>query len=467
MKPSISVQMGQSLHLTPQLLQSIRLLQLPALELEQEVKAALEQISKAVAEQREVNEKRIKALEESKSTADFDQKLDRIEDSMKTAERVHREWMRQQDQVKSDQLRDDAAWKAARLEDERKYEARLNRMALGLGSSGDDEKKGAKILETKLYEKAMRQGFESLTADEKKVLTVANDPTGGYLAPPQYEASIIKAIVNVSPFRGLVGVRQSGAGELQLPKRTQTAAASWVGEIATRSETQNPAWGLMKIPAHELMAECRISMANLEDSKFDLEAELSGEFAEQFAVSEGAAVASGNGVGKPLGFLDANAAGPSTPIDYTVSGASATIAGASGSEGDGLVNLYHAIKTGYANNGTWVMNRASLGKVRLLKDTVGRFLWQASPDLESRSPGLLMGAPIVECPDMPNEGAGAFPVAFGDFRRGYTLVDRVGMTIMRDPYTLQGSGQVKFTARRRLGGQVILGECLRLLKCST
>jgi HK97 family phage major capsid protein len=434
---------------------------------ETEVKAALEAINKAVSDQRDVNEKRMKALEESRSTADFDQKLDRIEDSMQKAERVQREWMRQQDEVKAKQLVEEAQWKQARLEEERKYEARLNRMALGLGGGKDDESKGSKILETKIYEKALRHGFERLTADEVKVLTVASDVTGGYLAPPQYEQSIIKAIVLVSPFRSLVSVRQSGATELQLPKRTQTAAASWVGEIATRSETQNPNWGLMKVPAHELMAEARISMQNLEDSAFNLEAELSSEFSEQFAVAEGAAVASGNGVGKPLGFLDANAAGPSTPIDFTVSGATSTIAGASGSEGDGLVNLYHAVKSGYASNGTWVMNRSSLGKVRLLKDTVGRFLWQASPDLESRSPGLLLGAPIVECPDMPNEGAGAFPIAFGDFKRGYSLVDRIGMSIMRDPYTLQSSGQVKFTARRRIGGQVTLGESLRLLKCST
>jgi HK97 family phage major capsid protein len=221
----------------------------------------------------------------------------------------------------------------------------------------------------------------------------------------------------------------------------------------------------MKIPAHELYAEARISLANLEDSAFDLEAELSAEFAEQFGVAEGAAVASGNGVGKPLGFLDANAAGPSTPIDFTVSGGASSIAGASGSEGDGLVNLFHAVKTAYASRGRWALNRASLGKVRLLKDTQGRYLWQ--PGLSESAPATILGAPYTECPDMPNEGSGTFPIAFGDWQRAYTLVDRVGMAITRDPFTVASSGQVKFTARRRVGGQVILGEALRLLKCST
>lgn len=431
-----------------------------------EVKDALEKLHTAVKEQRELAEKRFKAIEAGQSTSDFDEKIDRVNDTIQKFERTQREWLAQQDKKAAQMIADDAAWKAARIEEERKFEARINRAALGLGGGTDEMVlRGKEMKAQEVYNKGLRKGFEKLNEDEVKVLTVASDPTGGYLAPPQYEREIIKALVLSSPMRGIVGVRQSSAGELQLPKRTQTAAATWMGEVGTRSETQNPNWGLMKIPAHELYAEARISMANLEDSAFNLEAELAAEFGEQFGVAEGAALISGNGVGKPLGFLDANAAGPSTPIDFTVSGGATTIAGGSGDEGDGLVNLFHAVKTGYASNGRWLLNRNSLGKVRLLKDTQGRYLWQ--PGLTESAPATILGAPYTECPDMPNEGSGAFPIAFGDWKRAYTLVDRTSMVITRDPYTLAANGQVKFSARRRVGGQVILGEAIRLLKCST
>lgn len=433
---------------------------------ENEVKTALEAIKTGFEEFKKVNDKRLEALKAEKGTADFDEKLDRINETLAKQGRVHNEWLKQQDEIKAKREAEEVAWKVARQEEERKFEARVNRMALGLGASTDVEiLRGQGIIERKSYDKFLRKGLETLSADERKVLTVSNDVTGGYLAPPSYQAEIIKAIVLVSPFRGIVNVKQIGTGEMQQPKRTTTAAAAWVSEIGTRSETTNPAWGLLKVPVHELMAEARVSMANLEDSAFNLEDELSQEFAEQFGVSEGAAIASGNGVGKPLGFLDANAAGPSVPIDFTVSGAATTIAGASGTEGNGLVNLFHAVKTGYAANGRWVLNRASLGKVRLLKDTQGRYLWE--PGLAASAPASILGAPYTEMPDMPNEGANTFPIAFGDWKRAYTLVDRIEMSIVRDPYTIANVGQVKFFARRRTGGQVMLGEAIRLLKCST
>jgi HK97 family phage major capsid protein len=431
-----------------------------------ELKKSHEELMTAFEEHKKTADARIAAVKAERGTADFDEKLEKLGEVMNHADRSRREWQKQQDALEAKRAADELAWKTLQAETDRKMEARINRAALGLGGGVIGEELGRSLVEQKAYDRFLRKGAEMLSADERKVLTVANDTTGGYLAPPTYEQSIVKAIVLVSPFRGIVTTQQIGTGELLQPKRTQTAAAQWVSEIGTRSETQNPAWGLMKIPVHELMAEARISMANLEDSAFNLEAEITQEFAEQFGVSEGAAVASGNGVNKPLGFLDANAAGPGVPIAYTISGSTATIAGASGVEGDGLINLFHAVKTGYAANGRWVLNRASLGKVRLLKDTNGRFLWDPGLGLGAAPPTIL-GAPYTEMPDMPNEGAGAFPIAFGDWKRAYKLVDRIDMSIVRDPYTIANVGQVKFFARRRTGGQVVLGEAIRLLKCST
>jgi HK97 family phage major capsid protein len=161
------------------------------------------------------------------------------------------------------------------------------------------------------------------------------------------------------------------------------------------------------------------------------------------------------------------------PIAYTPSTQASTIAGAAAGaagQGDPLVTLFHAVKTAYARNGLWALNRKSLGKVRMLKDTTGQYLWQPgvgqSGTLMQGIAPTILGAGYVECPDMPDEGANAFPIAFGDWKRAYTLVDRIDMAVTRDPYTLASSGQVKIFARRRVGGQVVLGEALMLLKCA-
>jgi HK97 family phage major capsid protein len=430
-----------------------------------EVKAAVEELNTAFNEMKKVNDARIKAIEAGRSGAEFDEKLSRIQDVLNTQEKVQREWKRQQEVSEKKRLADDLERQAKQDEQERKMEARINRHLLGLGGAGEDARSADERLARQTYDNYLRHGAERLGESEKKVLVVSNDSTGGYLAPPSFVAEIIKAEVLFSPMRALVDVRQIGSGELQQPKRTGTAAATRVGEIQTRVESTNPSWGLVKISAPEMYAEARISNANLEDSAFSLEQELQGEFGEQFGVTEGNEIINGNGVNKCLGILDAAAAGPATPISFTVSGSAATIKGASGAEADGLINLFHAVKTAYAIRGTWIMNRQSLGKVRLLKDTTGQYLWQ--PGLVAGMPNSILGAPYVETPDMPDESANAFPIAFGDWKRAYKLAERLDMAITRDPLTLANVGQVKFFARRRVGGQVVLGEAIRLLKCST
>lgn len=439
-----------------------------------EVKAALTEIQKSFEEHKKINEARLDAIAREKSTSDFDEKLARINDAISKQEDVHRRWMREQERLSEKKALEEKEFQLKQQEAERKMEARINRAVLGLGGNAMEDARLDEKLKWKVYEKYLRFGeAKALSSEEQKVLQVSNDPAGGYLAPPTFIQDIIKAVVLYSPMRSLVNVIKSGSTEVQLPKRTRTAAATRVGEASTRSESQNPLWGLMKLTAPEMYAEARVTQANLEDSAFNLEQLLSDEFSEQFGVLEGYEVINGTGVGECLGFLDASAAGPSTPIAYTVSGGATTIAGASGSEADGLINLFHNVKTAYASKGTWVLNRASLGKVRLLKDTAGRYLWQAGGNpsgvggLDASAPGTILGAPYVEAPDMPNEGSGAFPIAFGDWKRAYTLVDRVELAITRDPFTLASTGQVKFFARRRVGGQVVLGEAIRLLKCST
>jgi HK97 family phage major capsid protein len=414
-----------------------------------EIKTALDEMQKVWKEFRAENDKQLTELK-AKGHADplGEEKLQKLTGSLDRIEKEHK----------------------ARVDD---LETKLNRAALGdLGGEKAETKKAREAKAA--FFGAMRRGEERLTLDERKVLTVSSDAGGGWLAPLDFVAEIIKAEVLYSPMRALVNVRRTSASAVQIPKRTGTAAATRSGEVATRTESQNPSWGLVTIPAPEMYAETRVTLADLEDSAFNLEQLIIDEFSEQFGVKEGAEIISGAGVNACLGFLDANAAGPSTPISYTFSGQAATIAGAaagSAGQGDPLVDLFHAVKTAYAARGTWVLNRKSLGAIRKLKDTTGQYLWQPgvgqSGTLGQAMSPTILGAPYVECPDMPDEGAGAFPIAFGDWKRAYQLVDRVEMSVVRDPFTIANVGQVKITARRRVGGQVVLGEAIRLFKCAT
>lgn len=343
-------------------------------------------------------------------------------------------------------------------------EAKLNRLSLA-GSADpatrEDERKHRANEWLKAAVGAITKGEFNLTADQQKTLndvkeeykamSVGNDTTGGYLAPLEYVREIIKGVTEISPVRSMVRVRQTATKGIQIPKRTGQFAARWVAEQEQRSETDGLRYGMWEIPVHEIYALVDISEQNLEDSAFDMEAEIRFEANEQFAVAEGAAVVSGNGVGKPQGFLDASAG-----LAETVSGDATKITA------DGLLTLKHGIKTAYTRNAVFALNRTSLGSVRKLKDTTGQYLWM--PGIALGKPNSIDGDPYVELPDMPNEAAGSFPVAYGDFARAYTLVDRIQMSILRDPYTQATSGNIRYIFRKRQGGQVVLAEALRKLK---
>ena len=302
-----------------------------------------------------------------------------------------------------------------------------------------------------------RKAFDRVMA-EAKALGISNDTTGGYLAPVELVREIIKGVTEISPVRQLVRVRSTVNKALNVPKRTGQFAAQWVADQGTRSETDGLRYGMIEIPTHEMYALVDISHQNLEDSAFDLEAEIRAETDEQFALAEGTAVVSGNGVGKPEGWMT------NADVGNTVSGTAATIADSTG-QANGLLTLKHAIKTAYTRNASWALNRTTLGSVRKLKDGQNNYIWM--PGLAQGKPNTIDGDPYVEVPDMPSEGANTYPIAYGDFMRAYTLVDRLNMVALRDPYTQATSGNIRFLMYRRIGGQVMLAEAIRKLKCST
>ena len=253
----------------------------------------------------------------------------------------------------------------------------------------------------------------------------------------------------MSPIRNIARVRQTSNRSVQVPTRTGTFSATFVAETGTRSETTGLTYGMEEITAHELYALVDISEQDVEDSAFNMESELSGEFAMQFAKAEGTAFVNGTSAGQPEGFMT------NSSVGTTNSGAGAALTA------NGLIDLYSAVKTDYARNGTFVFNRATLGKIRQLVDSNGSYVFQAGFSLQVGVPNTILGQPYIEAPDMPDVGSSAKPVAFGDFNRAYMIVDRVALAILRDPFTQATSGTIRYVARRRLGGQVVMAEAIR------
>lgn len=290
-------------------------------------------------------------------------------------------------------------------------------------------------------------------AKYRNVLVKGDDAGAGYLAaPPDVIRDIIKDVIEVSPIRALATVRNIGGPSLKRPKRTSAAgAATRVGERETRSDTGDPAYGMISIDAPEMFARARISQQMLEDSDYDLMGELREEFTTQFAVKEGNEFLTGLGAANQAEGL------------LTASGVTEVISGhASQIKADALISIYYGLKSPYTGSARWLLNRLTVRDIRSLKDGNGVFIW--APGIAGATPNTIMGTPYVEIPGMDNVGAGNYPVIFGDIKRAYTVVDRIGMQMQTDFTTGADDGIVIFRARKRVGGGVFQTEAYQKLK---
>ncbi len=301
----------------------------------------------------------------------------------------------------------------------------------------------------------LRKDISGVGPDERKALVSSDDTAGGYLVSPEISNELLKTITEFSPIRSIARVRPTSKNEIWVRKRTGQFAARHVGETETRTETTGLAYGMEKIPNHEMYADVVVSNQELEDSDFNLESEISMEAGEQFGVAEGNDFILGNSINKAEGFL-VNAAIVAAKIAGDTAGDVSVT---------DILNLYYGIKDGYARNATWTMRRATVQKVVLFKDDANHYIWM--PSLVGTMPQTLLGRPILECIDMPAVASLAYAVAFGDFRRGYTIVDRLQMSVLRDPYSQKMSGSVEFMVRKRVGGQVVQAEAIKILQCKT
>ncbi|MCW1429157.1 phage major capsid protein [Novosphingobium sp. JCM 18896] len=307
----------------------------------------------------------------------------------------------------------------------------------------------------------LRQGRES----EIKSLSGSVLADGGYAVPREIDAAIAARLRNISPIRSIAQVVQTGTAGYRKLITTSGTAAGWVSETAARPETATPAFAEIVPPAGELYANPAVSQTMLDDAAFDLESWLAGEIATEFARAEGQAFVSGSGTNQPKGFLAAPTA--ATADGVRAFGTLQFLASGNASGFDAapdlkLIDLVHQLKAAHRQNATWVMNATTLASVRKLKDAHGAFLWQ--PGIAQGQPDRLLGYPVVEAADMPDVAAGTFPIAFGNFQAGYLIAERNATTILRDPFT--NKPFVHFYATKRVGGQVLDSDAIKLLKIS-
>ena len=301
-----------------------------------------------------------------------------------------------------------------------------------------------------------------LRALEVKAMSVGSNPDGGYVVPVEIEQAIGERLNSISPIRSIAGQRTISANVYKKPFMTAGPAVGWVGETDARPQTTSPTLDQLSFPAMELYAMPAATATLLEDAAVNLDQWLATEVDQAFAVQEGAAFVAGDGSNKPKGFLSyttiANASWVWGDIGYIATGAAGAFAASNPS--DVLVDLIYALKAGYRQNAAFVMNRKTQAAIRKFKDAQGDYLWQ--PPAQAGGRASLMTFQVVEAEDMPDIAANSLSVAFGDFGRGYLVVDRQGVTVLRDPFTAKP--YVLFYTTKRVGGGVQDFDAIKLLK---
>ena len=305
----------------------------------------------------------------------------------------------------------------------------------------------------------LRRGREA----EVKSISGAVPGDGGYAVPREIDALIASQLKAMSPIRQVAQIVQVGTAGYRKLITTGGTDSGWVSETAARPETATPQFQEIAPPSGELYANPAASQAMLDDAAFDLEGWIASEIAMEFARAEGAAFVNGTGANQPAGFLTvptsaANDAGrPYGTLQYTGSGDAAGL-------GDtielALIELVHTMKAAHRQGASWVMNSATLAQIRKLRTADGALLWQ--PGLVEGQPDRLLGYTIVEAEAMPDVAAGTTPIAFGNFKAGYLIAERSSTSILRDPFT--NKPFVHFYATKRIGGQVLDSDAIKLLK---
>lgn len=361
------------------------------------------------------------------------------------------------DETKFDKMTAEITEKMEAIQKEQQKTAAM--LERGNLDGGNDAKKAEAEAREKLNEFARKGDKGSL---EIRAMSTDSNPNGGYLVMPELSATVVSRIFETSPLRLVANVEQTGAKSRDFLIDDDEGTAEWSGEKAVASE-DTPQVGMKSIVAHDITAKMTATADMLEDAYLDLSAWLQNKGADKIGRTENTAFVVGDGVNKPRGFLDyGNYSSPGVyqrdAIEQVISGAATTFTA------EGLIDLTASLKEAYQANAVWMMQRASYGAVLKLKGADNfyfgpTFLKDGTPTMQ------ILGKRVIFADDMEAIGTGGNLIAaYGDFRAGYTILDRIGLQVLRDPYT--ADPYTIFRLRRRTGGDVTNFEAIKLLRAA-
>jgi HK97 family phage major capsid protein len=338
--------------------------------------------------------------------------------------------------------------KSAREEMEAKYDA-LEAQIKAPNLSGDS--KAQVNEELKAFDSMLRKGDKSMEAAEFKLLRTDNDADGGYLVPDPLEGEIIKKITEISPIESVARVVTMGSKTSSTPARTALVSVGMVGE-AQQDASSNSTYGKEMLVAKKGQVTVETTVEELQDASYNVFNEISTDVAESMAQLRGSQFVNGSAAGNNCEGIMVNA------DVATINSGSASTFGF-----DNLITLTGELKTGY--DAIYGMNRKTIAFTRALKDGAGAYIWRAG-NLGAGIPNSINGVSYIEIPDLADIGADTFPVIYGDFRRGYKIGNRIGMTMIRDEFTRKREGIIELTFYQRFAGKVVLPEAFIKLKCA-
>lgn len=309
----------------------------------------------------------------------------------------------------------------------------------------------------------LRKGEKAIPRDFQNALSVGSDPDGGYWVTPDTSGRIATLIYESSPMRQVANVVTIGTDALEGPKDLgEDASGGWVGETSSRGDTNTAQVGTWRIPVYEQFSQPKMTQKLLDDSFFNVENWLAEKVSSKLSRVENTAFITGDGVNKPRGLLTYSSGVPSASawdvIEQVNSGASGAFAGSN--PGDKLIDLVFKLKTAYRQGASWMMSRTTLAEARKLKDGQGNYMWQ--PNFGETAGSNLLGFSIVEAEDMPALASNSLSIVFGNMNVAYQIVDRMGIRILRDPFT--DKPNIKFYTTKRTGGDMVNFEAIKIMK---
>lgn len=434
-----------------------------------EIKTLIETQGRAWEEYKRTNDELIKAKADGKAVSDLEAKLKSLDDGIEKA-------AESQKMIEDFMAKATAPGGGFATKQSEEFEAEVKGFNQMLRAEYQSKGKiapqafdaeGYTHYKSGFFKMMSGTNADSLTTDERKAMSAGSDPDGGYLLPESTVGRTVAKIFEQSTMRQLANVMTISTDKIEGLVDNNEASAGWVSELGARSDTSTPQLGQYEIQAHEMYAMPKISQKLIDDASMDVEGWLSMKVADKFARVEGAGFTTGTGAGQPRGLFAYTTAATSDDtrawgtFEHVKTGTNGGFNATT--KGDVLFDLIGAFKDQYLQNAQFLMRREMRTAIRKLKGaTSDLYLWE--PALQAGVPDRLLGYPVRVDQYVPAMATDSLSLALGDFREAYTIVDRIGIRTLRDPYTAKP--YVVFYSTKRTGGGATNYESCKFLKLS-